>query len=118
MSPVVAGIFQQIVDHVFLEAQILILDNTPVEIMAAEGQHEESVIASAKNNLEKSLRQMAKEDKNLFVKKMARKINEVSGPFHIPLDKFLAAEIDQLKVFVQESRYAADLSIILNNYTM
>jgi flagellum-specific peptidoglycan hydrolase FlgJ len=37
----------------------------------------EGVIIFAQANLEKNIRSMAQEDKNLFVKKMARKINEV-----------------------------------------
>lgn len=58
----------------------------------------EGVIASAQANLERNLRRMAKEDRNLFVKKMARKINEVSGPFQTPLDIFLAAETEQHEI--------------------
>lgn len=41
----------------------------------------EGVISLAQANLEKNLRQMALEDPTLFVKKMARKMNEVNGPF-------------------------------------
>jgi len=33
------------------------------------------------SNLERNLRSMAQEDPALFVKKMARKINEVNRPF-------------------------------------
>lgn len=58
----------------------------------------EGVIILAQASLEKNLRRMAKEDKNLFVKKMARKINEVSGPFQTPLEAFLAKEAEQQKV--------------------
>lgn len=41
----------------------------------------EGVINLAQAKLVNNLRKMAKEDPELFVKKMARKINEVNGPF-------------------------------------